>query len=80
MTGNVIKFAPAARKSAEIPLEFVELRLANDCSIQMTLYDDERNVVVVLDYALASKPQNFDLDLLRAAWDRWRGNSPGIAS
>jgi hypothetical protein len=79
MSENVIKFAPRARHPAEIPLEFVELRLANDCSIEMTLYDDEHNVVAVLGYMLADKPQDFDLDLLRTAWDRWRGSS-GMAS
>jgi hypothetical protein len=79
MTESVIRFAPRPRQPPEIPLEFVELRLGADCGIRMTLYDDERKVVAVLDYALASKPQYFDLDLLRMAWDRWRG-SPGLAS
>src|SRR5205085_303785 len=48
-TMTVIKFAPRAAP-LELPLEFVELRLGDDCSVQMTLYDDARNVVAVLEF------------------------------
>jgi hypothetical protein len=42
----------------------------------MVLCDDAGNVVVTLKYSLTAKsPETFDLDALRAAWDRWRGGS-----
>jgi hypothetical protein len=75
MTDNVIVFEPRREVPLELPLEFVELRLGDDCSIQMTLYDQERNVIAALEFTLSFKPQDFDLGLLRAAWDRWRGGS-----
>lgn len=68
---NIVPFAPR-RVPLELPLDFVELRLSEDCSIQMTLYDQERNVVAALEFTLSFKPEDFDLDLLRAAWSRWR--------
>ena len=56
-------------RSKELPtLEFVELRLNNEtCGIEMTVHD-EAGSVVVLEYALASSPKEFDLDRLRRAW------------
>jgi len=57
-------------------LRFCELRLDyDDCSIMMTLHDDDGNVVT-LEYGLLAKtPETFDLDLLREAWDNWRAGS-----
>jgi hypothetical protein len=79
MSANVIKFAPRAAP-LELPLEFVELRLSDEgCNLQMTLFDRDHNVVAVLEFALSSKPANFDLELLHAAWEHWRG-STGLAS
>jgi hypothetical protein len=59
MSGDVIKFAPRPAAPLKLPPEFVELRLAADCSIAMTLYDRDYNVVAVLDFALSSKPEDF---------------------
>jgi hypothetical protein len=56
-------------------LECVELRLSDDFSIEMILRDSAGDIVVVLEYALTYRPESFDLDLLRAAWDRWRDSS-----
>jgi len=76
MTENVVAFAPRRAPC----LEFSELRLAENCDLEMTLRDEAGNVVAVLEYALVSKPQDFDLDRLRASWERWRGGSPGLVS
>jgi hypothetical protein len=70
---NAVPFAP--RRPEPPALEFVELRLGDDCSIEMTLRDSAGDVVAVLEYAITFKPKDFDLDLLRAAWARWRGSS-----
>jgi hypothetical protein len=60
----------------EPALQFVELRLHDEnCDLEMTVTDDAGNVVAVLAYSLSFKPLDFDLDLLRAAWERWRGGS-----
>jgi hypothetical protein len=56
-------------------LQFVELRLADDCSLEMTLYDAAGDVVAVLSYDLQSKPDGFDLSWLAEAWARWRSSS-----
>jgi len=70
---NVIAFEP---KPKPVPaVQSVELRLGEDFSIEMLLRDDAGNVVAVLEYALASKSDGFDLDRLRRAWDEWRGFS-----
>lgn len=78
MPENIVRFA---RQAASLPLEFVELRLAEDCSaIEMTLRTDAGNIVAILEFILTEKtPQGFDLDLLRKSWDVWRGSS-GMAS
>ena len=71
---NVIAFQPRARQAPA--LQFVELRLDSEtCGLEMTVTDDAGNVVAVLAYSLSFKPRDFDLDLLRAAWERWRGGS-----
>jgi hypothetical protein len=62
------------------PVAYVELRLGDDCGIEMMLYDGERNVVAVLGYVLAAQPQDFDLRLLREAWLCWRDTSSAVAS
>jgi hypothetical protein len=71
---NVIVFEP--RRPEAPTVQFVELRLSDDFSIEMLLHGDAGDVVARLEYRLAAKsPENFDLDLLREAWSRWRGFS-----
>ena len=77
---NVVLFAPRAQPVAVPRLEFVSLRLVSaNCGIVMEVVDEAGNVVV-LQYALVSAPETFDLDRLREAWSRWRGSSTGVAS
>jgi hypothetical protein len=58
---------------------FVELRLGDDFSIEMRLHDST-GVIGTLEYALTVKsPEDFDLDVLREAWDRWRDESEIVA-
>ena len=45
----------------------------------LRLRDTAGNVAAVLEYALINKPEDFDLDALRAAWDRWREQSEVVA-
>lgn len=72
---NIVAFAPR-RVPLELPLDFVELRLSGDArAIQMTLFDQECNVVAALEFTLSCKPEDFDLDLLLAAWARWRDSA-----
>jgi hypothetical protein len=72
-TENVIAFEP--RRPEAPMLQYVEVCLDAACGIELVLCDNAGNVVAVLEYALTNKPEGFDLDLLRAAWDRWRGTS-----
>ncbi len=70
---NVIAFEP---RRTEAPVLHCELRLNEaDCSITMTLHDHAGNVVAPLEYTLASKPADFSLAVLRAAWGVWREQS-----
>jgi hypothetical protein len=63
----------------EVPALFVELRLGDDFSIEMRLHD-RTGVVGTLEYGLTVKsPEDFDLDVLRAAWERWREDSEVVA-
>ena len=82
MTGeptNVVTFAPRARvvPAQEAPaLRSVELRLLENCDLEMTLCDADGNVAAVLALGItARQPADFDLGLLRAAWAEWRGAS-----
>jgi hypothetical protein len=88
MTKNVIAFAPWRATPLDPPLEFTELRLGQDFSLQMTLFDPERNLVAVLEWSgpprlVRSGPLRLALhivlDMLHSAWERWRDSS-GIAS
>ena len=67
---NVVALKPKPRPA----LELSELRLIDDtCDVKMTLRDDAGNFVSKLSYKLVDcEPDDFDLDLLRAAWDRRR--------
>jgi hypothetical protein len=76
---EVIAFKPHRVAPLEIDPELVELRLTNDCGIEMTLFDRQYAVAAVLNYRLASRPCDFDLNLLRTVWNKLRGNS-GLAS
>jgi hypothetical protein len=70
---EVLAFAP--RPQPAPVLAFCEISLnAEDCSLTLTAYDDAGHVVT-FEYALASKPDDFDLSLLVEAWARWRGGS-----
>ena len=70
---NVIAFVP--RQQEAPALMCVELRLGDDCSIEMILRDDANEVVATLEYTLTAKPRDFDLDRLREAWETWRDRS-----
>ena len=64
------------RQEAPAPeLHSVELHLDQACGFEMVLRNDAGEVVAVLEYTLTAKPKDFDLDALRAAWDRWKGSS-----
>jgi hypothetical protein len=69
---NVVPF----EKPRPVPpaLTFCEVRLNEDCSILLTLFDADGNRIS-LDYPLGWSPPDFDLDRLRCAWTRWRGTS-----
>lgn len=73
MDENVIAFEPR-RAPAPSPLRFAEVRLDDDCGIELTLCDDH-GPVAVLQYVLANRPNDFDLALLRRSWAEWRGRS-----
>jgi hypothetical protein len=74
MAENVIAFEPRPKPVPAV--QSVELYLCDDFSFEMRLYDDAGGVVARLEYGLVTKsPDGFDLDLLREAWDRWRGSS-----
>jgi len=71
---NVLVFKP--KPAAE--LNFAEFRLDEDglCGLQLTLVDENNNVVAVLEYKLTDCTPGFDLDRLRAKWTSdWRGTS-----
>lgn len=73
---NVVALVPRRR---EAPTLFVDLRLGDDFSIEMRLHDST-GVVGTLEYSLAVKaPEDFDLDVLREAWARWREQSEVVA-
>ena len=72
---NVVAFEPSRLRQAPA-LRSIELRLLGDhCDIQATLFDENGDVVAVLAYSLAAKPNDFDLGRLVAAWDQWRGGT-----
>jgi hypothetical protein len=80
---EIIQFAPRVATPVEISLESVELRLQREgesCKLQMTLYDRDCGVIDVLVFQLVSRPRYSILDLLCAAWERWRGDSAGLVS
>jgi hypothetical protein len=70
---NVIAFEP--RRQEAPALQYVEVCLDAACGIELVLCDNAGKVIAVLEYALTNKPEGFDLDLLREAWDRWRETS-----
>jgi len=74
---NIVPFVPrSAQCAAEAPaLMCVELRLDEVCGLEMLLRNNAGDVVAVLEYTLAFKPTDFDLDTLRTSWDLWRGSS-----
>jgi hypothetical protein len=54
----------------------IELRLDDKTSgLEMTVLDGEGNIVATLAYDLVCVTPGFDLALLRAAWDEWRGGT-----
>jgi hypothetical protein len=69
---NVVAFEQRERP----PVVTCEFRLDETTyGLEMTLCDAEGGIVATLEYALASKPSDFDLDRLVEAWTRWRGTS-----
>ena len=75
MTDEAAKVVTLVPRRREAPTLFVDLHLGDDFSIEMRLHDST-GVVGTLEYALTSKsPDTFDLDVLRANWERWRDSS-----
>ena len=74
---NVITFQLRRRDAPT--LQYVELHLDAACGVEMRLRDTAGNVVATLEYTLVNKPEDFDLDALRAAWERWREQSEVVA-
>jgi hypothetical protein len=75
----VIELESHRRRKASSGLLFVEVRLGEDFSIEMSLHDSTR-VVGTLKYGLTVKsPKDFDMNELRAAWARWREASEVVA-
>jgi hypothetical protein len=73
MSENVTAFKP---RRAEAPkLQSMELRLAEDFTLEMSLFD-ERDGVAIVEFSFKSKsPETFDMDALREAWNGWREKS-----
>jgi hypothetical protein len=69
---NVVRFAPRPRPEPE--LTHVEVRLNEDCSLVVTVYDEAGNCFAI-DYPLGWAPPDFDLARLRRAWSHWRGTA-----
>jgi hypothetical protein len=68
MTKNVIAF-----RRPEPPLTFAEIRLHDETSnIQLCIYDEAGNTILLEYRLIAKSPENFDCDRLREAWERWR--------
>ena len=74
MTDNVVKFEPRRR---EAPALFIEFRLLEDFRIEISLHDSGGRIGAV-EYAVKSPP-DFDLNLLRAQWDRLREAPEDVA-
>ena len=75
---NVLAFAP--RQPEKPSLVSCEFRLHQETfALEMTLRDGKGNVAAVLFFGLESKPADFDLDLLREAWSRWRAESSAVS-
>jgi hypothetical protein len=69
---NVVALVPRRR---EAPALFVDLHLGDDFSLELRLHDST-GVVGTLEYSLTAKsPDDFDLEVLRANWTRWRDSS-----
>lgn len=68
---NVVALKPRRR---EAPALFVDLHLGDDFSLELRLHDST-GVVGTLEYSLTAKSDDFDLDVLRANWARWRDSS-----
>ena len=80
---NVVALKPRSEAAPSLhrPRRKWDFRLNDEtCDIELTVQDAVTGkVVATLEYTL-TKSGNFDLNLLRRAWDRWRGSSPEIAS
>jgi hypothetical protein len=70
---NVVPFAP--RRPEPPALTFVEVRLnEEDCSLVLIVYNEAGDHFAI-DYVLGWSPPDFDLNRLRAVWQKWRGSS-----
>lgn len=78
--GNVIVLPPRP-KASPATLRGVEIFMdPKSCALEMELIDTDGNVVATLAYDLVYAPPGFDLDQLRAFWDRYRERPVNSAS
>lgn len=56
-------------------LRCADLRLGDDFGLEMTLWGDDGRCIIVSFTLEGVSPAGFDLELLRTAWERWRGGS-----
>ena len=71
---NLVAFG--RRQEALSPLAFCELRLRDNFTLEMTVFDQHGAAEATVAFALKGpQPESFDLARLRAAWARWKDNS-----
>lgn len=77
MMNNVLPLERRRRRQASGL--FVDFRLGEDFSIEISLHDSS-SCVGKLEYRVVSKsPEDFDLDRLREEWARWREDPEVVA-